>query len=107
MPNKLPLSEVVASVTDELLKAESAAKSRGSSVMQFDECELEFAVEVEKEGKAGINVWVIELGGGKTRTESNVVRIKFKSLESRPLQVPQALNESQGPAIKRQTSSKK
>lgn len=101
MAERIPLSEVVAKVAEELIQAQAKAKARGTAVMQFDECELEFAVEAEREGKAGVNVWALELGGSKKRTESNIVRVKFKSLPDQPLQAAQETS-ADGPPIKRQ-----
>lgn len=61
--------------------------------MQFDECELEFAVEVEREAKAGVNVWALELGGNAKRADSNVVRVKFKSLPGAEVRLQQQVRE--------------
>jgi hypothetical protein len=77
MSEKLRLSEVLSNISAELLKAEESAKKSGSSIMQFDE-------------------------GGRSRKDSNVVRVKFKSLATRPLQVPQEAG-TEGPALKKQT----
>lgn len=38
MAKRIPLSDVLANVTDELLKAQQNANKRGLAVMQFEEC---------------------------------------------------------------------
>lgn len=83
MSRRIELSEVIAHITEELKKAKQPSPE--DAVMQFEECEVEFAIEVEKSGETGINVWVLELGGGLTRTETNIVKIKFKSVSENTL----------------------
>jgi hypothetical protein len=103
MATRLPLSEVVSQVAAELVRARDRARQRGEAVMQFDECELEFAVEAEKEASGGVNVWAIELGAGVKRTEANVVRVKFKALSSNPIQAEQRSDDDMlGPELRKQ-----
>jgi hypothetical protein len=78
---KLALADYLAAIASEFLKAQAAARLRGVSVMQFAECEIEFAVEVEGAGEAGIEIYVVKLGGSVTKTNTNTVRIKFTKLE--------------------------
>jgi hypothetical protein len=102
MAKHFPLADVLANIAEELIKAQKNADKRGLAVMQFEECEVEFAVEFGVEGSGGINVWVLDLSGGGNRTESNTVRIKFKSIGV--LQAPQIHNpEEAGPILKKQT----
>jgi hypothetical protein len=93
-PAKFPLSDVIASVKEELLKAQEALRNDGNAIMRFAECEMEFAVEVSSEGKGGVNVWIVELGAGVSRKDSNVVRVKFSALANKPLNYSQ---EQYGP----------
>lgn len=76
---RIPLSDLLASIRSEIVKADAAAKKEGTAVMQFDECEFEFAVEIEKEAKGGVHVWVLELSGGGKKTEMNTIRVKYKA----------------------------
>ena len=78
MSQRIEFSKVIEHITEELKKAKQASPE--DAVMQFEECEVEFAIELEKSGKSGINIWVVELGGGINKTETNTVRIKFKSI---------------------------
>ena len=104
MSKRIPLADVLANITDELLKAQQNATKRGLAVMQFEECELEFAVELSVEGSGGVNVWVLDLSGGGSRTESNTVKIKFKSIPDKVIQAPQVTNiDEAGPPLERQT----
>jgi hypothetical protein len=47
----IPLAEVLDHISSELRKANDRARAGGSPTMRFQECDLEFAVDVE--GKAG------------------------------------------------------
>jgi hypothetical protein len=72
------LAELINEVASELLRAEELAEGRNQEpVFRFEECEIEVAISVEKEGKAGIRVWVLELGGGAKKTDANTVTVKF------------------------------
>ncbi len=83
----LTLAELISDVTAQLRQAEAEAP-RDSGVMQFKECELELAVSIEAEGRAGVRVYVVELGGGVTRASSNTIKVRFSSLPDRPVIVP-------------------
>ena len=79
--SRFELASFIDQVAQQLLAAEAKAKTRGDHVMQFEECELEMAVSVGKDAKAGIKVWVIELGGGAKKTDANTIRVKFKRID--------------------------
>ena len=79
MNQKIELADLVEKVANQLHELRKRAKATTDPVMQFTECELEMAFSVEDAGKAGIKLWVFELGGGRTRTNSNTVRIKFSA----------------------------
>ncbi|MBV8771177.1 MAG: hypothetical protein JO166_02435 [Deltaproteobacteria bacterium] len=86
MANKIPLSDVLQNITEELAKADKAARERGSAVMQFTDCELDFAIEAERQGNAGVKLWVLDVGGEVKRSESNTIKLKFSSLSNNPIQ---------------------
>jgi hypothetical protein len=104
MAERISLADVLANITEELHKAQDAAKARGFATMQFEECELEFAIEAEHKGEAGIKVWVVDLGGGVKRTESNTIRLKFKTIPAKTVQVPQVSVDAPGPELKKQVN---
>jgi L,D-peptidoglycan transpeptidase YkuD (ErfK/YbiS/YcfS/YnhG family) len=68
---KLAIADYLAAIASELLKAQAAARQRGVSVMQFAECEIEFAVEVEGAGESGIEMYVVKLGGSVTKRQKS------------------------------------
>ena len=77
MAEKFALSDILNGIIEELVQAHKNADHRGFAVMKFVECEVEFAVEIEKDRNLGAKLWVLKLGGGRTKTDSNTVRIKF------------------------------
>lgn len=82
---KIALSDMLDYVATELLTAQQKALSRGHAVMQFSECEISCAVELEKEGSGGIKVWVLEVTGGAKKTEQNTITVKFNSIPNQPV----------------------
>ncbi len=48
-----------------------------------DEIELEVAVRISRDGQAGINIQVLNLGGGVSREDAQTVRVRLKPLLSR------------------------
>ena len=80
MPD-LALAEVVQALRQEL---SDAIKQAGDSEIRFTatQIDLEFKVGVQRvtEGKAGLRFWVLELGGGATRTAEDVQTVRL-SLE--------------------------
>jgi Trypsin-co-occurring domain 2 len=102
MSEQIQLSDMLAHVTDQLRVADKRSRESGQATMRFDECELELAVNIEKNAKGGIKVWVLELGGGRKKTESNTIRIKFKSLEAYPMQAGQKSSIGDGPSLDRE-----
>jgi Trypsin-co-occurring domain 2 len=107
MPQEIRLADLLANITDQLLEADEKSRASGKATMRFDECELEFAVKIEGDAKAGINIWVLKLGGGVKKTDENTIRIKFKSLEGRTVQAAHLETNTPGPSIKRQSQDKK
>lgn len=102
---KLPLSRLIEAVTDELHRAQEKAESERRAgkgrpaIMQFEECELEMAVEVEVGAKGGVDVWVFKLGGGVKKTDANTIKVKFKRLEGTQLAYPSTDEAKEGPEL--------
>lgn len=97
--DKIPLSKLINLVTSELRKAEKEAQANEKHIMQFEECELEMAIEVETSGKGEVGVWVFKLGGGRTKTDSNTIKVKFKRLQDVQLVYPSTITSNQGPPL--------
>lgn len=51
---KIPLSEVLEHISNELWEANERARKSGRATMQFSECEIEFAIETESKAETGI-----------------------------------------------------
>jgi copper(I)-binding protein len=106
MAEKIALSDILAQIADELTLAEENARRRGFAVMQFQECEIEFAVQAEKQAGGGIKVWFINLGGGVKRSDENTIRLKFTNISNMPMQAPQTSQDAEeGPALERQRTA--
>jgi NTP-dependent ternary system trypsin peptidase co-occuring protein len=106
MSNQIAIADVLSHISNQLLQADKAARERGTATMRFDECELEFAIKVEGSAKAGIKVWLMELGGGVTKADTNTIRIKFKSIEGKATQAPHLETDAPGPPIVREAPEK-
>lgn len=88
MAKQLQLSELMKTIRGELIKAEQRAKYENGGIMQFEECELEFALATELQGGGGVTVYVLDLKGGGKRSESNTIRIKFKAIPGQAVIAP-------------------
>ena len=77
---QVELADLIDHVAEQLAEAERRAGEREGPVMKFQECELELAVSLETGGQGGLKVWVLELGGGRTKTNSNTITVKFGAL---------------------------
>ena len=98
----IELADVLDEIRNELTRAdERARQSPGGGVMVFEDCEIEFAVTLERKGDAGLKLYVINLGLGAKHSDSNKVKIKFKALPGRAMQAESHI-EGEGPAIPRQ-----
>jgi NTP-dependent ternary system trypsin peptidase co-occuring protein len=104
---KIALAEVLVMVREELNKANDDAMKSGRPVMLFDECELEFAVDVEFNVEAKTSyLSFLSLKGGAKRSDSNTIKVKFKALSTVGV-VAIAQNDAQaGPAPGKRLSTK-
>ena len=107
MSEEIKLADLLSHISDQLMEADQRSRRSGKATMQFEECELEFAAKIEGNAKAGINISVLKLGGGIKKSDSNTIRIKFKSLEGMTLQAAQHGIDKPGPDLKRQVQKKK
>lgn len=83
--DKIVLSEVLEHISSELWEVNERAIKSGRATMQFSECEIEFAIETEGKAETGIKVYVVNLGGGVKRSETNRIKIKFGSIPNAPI----------------------
>jgi len=80
----IELARLIETVADQLRAARSAGPG-GDPIIDLAECELELAVEVTNEGGAGIKVWVFELGGRRSKSNTNTVRVRFTPHGAQPI----------------------
>jgi hypothetical protein len=81
-PKPIGLSELIYQVKRELLSAGSR-EDDPVPLFAVDEIELEVAVTVSREGQAGINIQVLNVGGSVSREDAQTVRVRLKPLLSR------------------------
>ena len=72
----IELAKLIETVADQLRSARDAAV-KTDPIIDLAEVELELAVDVTNEGGAGIRIWVFELGGRHSKSNTNTVRVKF------------------------------
>lgn len=72
----IELAKLIQTLADQLRSARDTA-NKDDPIIDLAECELEMAVEVTNEGGAGIKVWVFELGGRRSKLNSNTVKVRF------------------------------
>lgn len=102
MSKQIALSEILAEISSELDKAHQKALLSGIATMQFEECEVELAVIAEKNANGGLKVWLLDIGAGAKKTDSNTIKLKFSKIGSSPIQAPAVDAENPAPEIKRQ-----
>lgn len=72
------ISDLIVAVSDGIRDAKQKSKDK-EAVLQLSQCEIELAVNVSVEGKAGLRFWIIEAGaGGATETASRI-KLSFSS----------------------------
>ena len=81
-PQAIGLAELIYQVKRELL-APATRQDDPVPLFAVDEIELEVAVTVSREGQAGINIHVLNLGAGASRADAQTVRVTLKPLLSR------------------------
>lgn len=77
--NTIGLAELIEQVKRELL-APSLDGETDIPLLSVDEVELELQVTVKKEGKGGIKIYVLELGGGGSRDDLQKVKVKLSPI---------------------------
>lgn len=80
--NLIGLSELIDQVKRELLST-SPDQEEDLPLLCVDSIELELQVTVRKEGKAGLKLYVLDLGGGGSRDDVQKVKVKLSSLFTR------------------------
>lgn len=94
----IELANLIQTVADQLRAARDKA-NKADPIIDLAECELEIAVEVTNEGGAGIRVWVFELGGRRTKLNSNTVKVRFAPHGSGPIAFPALAQGAERPPL--------
>lgn len=82
MSNSIGLAEFIYQVKRELLQPQDG-RADPAPILSVDEVELTIEVTVSKDAKAGINIHVLEVGGGAGRSDVHTVHVKLTPLLSR------------------------
>ncbi|MBD0343362.1 MAG: hypothetical protein ICV63_00705 [Coleofasciculus sp. Co-bin14] len=77
--NLIGLAELIEQVKRELL-ATSLDNETNVPFLSVDSVELELQVTVKKEGKGGVKIYVLELGGGGSRDDVQKVKVTLSPL---------------------------
>lgn len=80
--NVIGLAELIEQVKRELL-ATSLDNETDVPFLSVDSVELELQVTVKKEGKAGVKIYVLEAGGGRSRDDVQKVKVTLSPLLSK------------------------
>lgn len=80
--NSLGLAELIEHIKQELLSTEAEGE-KPIPLFSVDQVNLELQVTARKEGKAGIKVYVVELGGGGSRDDVQKVTVTLTPLLSK------------------------
>lgn len=80
--NLIGLTELIQQVKQELLTP-SPDSETDIPIFAVDSVELELQVTVKKEGKAGIKIYVLDIGGGGSRDDVQKVKVKLSPLLNR------------------------
>ncbi|ACC85033.1 trypco2 family protein [Nostoc punctiforme] len=80
--NSIGLAELIEQIKQELLSTEVEGE-KPIPLFSVDQVSLELQVTARKEGKAGIKVYVVELGGGGSRDDVQKVTVTLTPLLSK------------------------
>jgi hypothetical protein len=92
---EIGLAEMISTVREELIRA--LEKGRSDPVLRFEytavELDVEIAVTKARQGKAGLNVWVVSAEGQEARTNTHThhVKVSLTPLTPEGLTVSQSI----------------
>src|SRR4051794_16260617 len=76
----LGLAELIEKVKQDL---NSPASANSIPIFSVDEVSIEVQVTVQKEGNAGVTIWVVEAGGKYNKEDVQKITVKLTSLISK------------------------
>ena len=74
--SKIELAKLIEEVASQLVEAQKNCKDQ-AHVLQLEECELEMAMAAEWKAGVGVKVYVFDLSGDYSKTNTNTIRVKF------------------------------
>ncbi len=78
------LSEMIVYVADQLRQASAKSTAHGNAIMQLSQCDVELTVEVDKNGSAGVQVWVVDINAGASKNVTHKVTVTFIPIPGQP-----------------------
>lgn len=94
MSGELGLADFIREVKRELMASEDGADD-SAKLLVIEDIELDIQVGVSFDGKAGINVHVLQLGGSAKRDDVHTVKVKLQPLLSHQERVEQLKQDPQ------------
>jgi hypothetical protein len=79
MSESIGLAAFLSEVKRELMETQPEDTDR---LLMVEDVELEIRVGISYEGRAGVKVYVLELGGGAKRDDTHTVRVRLQPLLS-------------------------
>ncbi|MBP7861365.1 hypothetical protein KA183_06750 [bacterium] len=80
--NQVSLADTIKQIATDL---KSLPKDPKDAVMQFESCEVEIKVKTTKGAGARVNIWVVDIEGGKDWEHAHTIRLKFNAIRKQSL----------------------
>lgn len=78
------LADLLANLSDELREAQQrAASDQKEDVFRLKGCTVELGVSWERNAEGAVEFWVVKLGGGASRAETESIIISLEPAEER------------------------
>ena len=83
---KFPLADLLGAHGAELREAERRARADETpDLLKLKECTVELGISWEKKGEAGIEFYVVKLGGGVDKTNTETLSVTLEPLGLDPV----------------------
>jgi hypothetical protein len=78
---RFPLADLISALGDELREAQRRARDDSQEdILKLKECSIEMGLSWEKKADGSIKFWIIELGGGVTKANTQTVALTLEPL---------------------------
>jgi hypothetical protein len=79
---KFPLVKLIRALGDQLREAQrQAAEDDQPDLLRLKECTVELGIEWEKTGEGGLEFWVVKLGAGVTKTDTQTLSVTMEPFD--------------------------